>query len=85
MVDVLICQIDTTCIGNLPIDNHDFTVITVVIGDGQAWNHLVKFMGFNPSSTKLDGIISRQGSHTTNVIIEEFDFYSLSSLFFQNL
>ena len=85
MVDILIGQIDTTCIGNLPINNHDFTVVTVVISNGQTWNHLVKFVGFNPSTTKLDGVISRQGCHTTNIIIEKLHFYTLSGLFFQNL
>ncbi len=39
-------QIDTTCIGNLPINNHDFTVVTVVISNGQTWNHLLNLWGF---------------------------------------
>ena len=76
LIDIFVCQIDATCIANLPINDQNLAVVSVVISYRQTGNHLIKFMGINPHLSQPFGIVSCQGRHTTNIIIKEFDLNS---------
>ena len=74
MVDVLVCQIDTTRIADLPINDQNLTVVSVVISHCYTGDHLVKFMGINSHLSQSFGIVPSQGCHTADIVIKEFDF-----------
>ena len=76
IVKIFICQVITTRIANLSIDNCNLPVITVIQEHIKSRKQRIKYPARNSFCLQLSGKIQIDKSNRTHVIIEHTDFYA---------
>ena len=85
LINVFICQIDSSRISCMAINHQYFSVIPVIQDNIQDRTDRIKCRTFNSFCLQLFVIAIRKRRHTSHIIIDQTDIHAFFCFFFQNL